>query len=77
MVSTINHHMTVNHSDNGSIMPLHYLHELPNKDELHLTKLFESLDMDKNGKIDILELSIALHDKEHVQVSKFFFGNGI
>jgi len=65
--------MTVAHSDTESIMPSHHLHEIPNKYKLHLAKLFELLDMDQNGKIDILELSIALHDNEYVQVSKFFF----
>eukprot|EP00102_Acyrthosiphon_pisum_P004332 XP_001947794.1 PREDICTED: calcium-binding mitochondrial carrier protein SCaMC-1-B-like [Acyrthosiphon pisum] len=67
MVDTINHQMTAGHRDTESIMPPHYMHEVPNKYELHLTKLFESLNVDKNGKIDILELSIALHDKEYVQ----------
>jgi len=73
MVNTINHQMTAGHIDTESIMPPYYLHEVPNKYELHLAKLFKSLDMDKNSKIGILELSIALHDKEYFQVSKFFF----
>lgn len=43
--------------------PPHYLHELPQEDEERLGKLFAKLDTDGNGKIDILDLSLAL--KEH------------
>jgi len=69
MVNTVNHHVAVGPGNTESVMPPHYLHELPNEDELRLAKLFESLDMDKNGKIDIHDLSIALNDKEYAQVS--------
>jgi hypothetical protein len=78
MVNAINHHVPVGPGNTESVMPPHYLHELPNEDEIRLAKLFESLDMDKNGKIDIHDLSIALHDKEYAQVSKLLFiENGI
>lgn len=42
--------------------PPHYLHELPAEDEERLEKLFKSLDLDGNGKIDIHDLSIALKE---------------
>ncbi|KAL5235675.1 hypothetical protein ACI65C_003085 [Semiaphis heraclei] len=67
MVNAINHHVPVGPNNTESVMPPHYLHELPNEDELRLAKLFETLDMDKNGKIDIHDLSIALHDREYAQ----------
>ncbi|XP_022162178.1 calcium-binding mitochondrial carrier protein SCaMC-1-A-like [Myzus persicae] len=66
MVNTIND-QTVSLNNTESIMPTHYLHELPNEDELNLAKLFESLDMDKNGEVDVLDLSSSLHDKEYAQ----------
>lgn len=72
MVNTIND-QTVSLNNTESIMPTHYLHELPNEDELNLAKLFESLDMDKNGEVDVLDLSSSLHDKEYAQVSEFLF----
>lgn len=40
--------------------PVHYLHELPHSDEERLEKLFNQLDRDGNGKIDIHDLSAAL-----------------
>lgn len=42
--------------------PPHYLHELPQEDEERLEKLFKSLDVDGNGKIDIHDLSGALKE---------------
>lgn len=42
--------------------PPHYLHELPLEDEERLEKLFNSLDLDGNGKIDIHDLSVALNE---------------
>lgn len=42
--------------------PPHYLHELPQEDEVRLEKIFNSLDLDGNGKIDIHDLSLALRD---------------
>lgn len=42
--------------------PPHYLHELPQEDEERLEKIFNSLDLDGNGKIDIHDLSLALKD---------------
>lgn len=40
--------------------PAHYLHELPAQDEERLGKLFQSLDLDGNGRIDVHDLSKAL-----------------
>lgn len=45
-----------------SINPPHYLHELPHEDEERLEKLFMKLDKNGNGKIDIHDLSGALHE---------------
>lgn len=42
--------------------PPHYLHELPQEDEERLEGLFKSLDVNGDGKIDIHDLSKALHD---------------
>lgn len=42
--------------------PPHYFHELPLEDEERLEKLFKSLDVDGNGKIDIHDLSVALKE---------------
>lgn len=39
---------------------VHYLHELPKCDEERLEKLFNQLDRDGNGKIDIHDLSEEL-----------------
>lgn len=44
------------------VSPPHYLHELPLEDEERLGKLFKSLDLDGNGKIDIHDLSVALKE---------------
>lgn len=71
MVNVVNHHVPVGPNSTESVMPPHYLHELPNEDEVRLAQLFESLDLDRNGKIDIHDLSIALNDKEYAQVSVF------
>lgn len=43
------------------IVPIHYLHELPHADEERLEKLFNQLDLDGNGRIDIHDLSVALN----------------
>ena len=43
------------------VLPPHYLHELPAQDEERLEKLFKSLDLDGNGRIDVHDLSKALH----------------
>ncbi|XP_076263108.1 short Calcium-binding Mitochondrial Carrier [Rhynchophorus ferrugineus] len=45
-----------------SMNPPHYLHELPHEDEERLEKLFMKLDKNGNGKIDIHDLSDALHE---------------
>lgn len=42
--------------------PPHYFHELPLEDEERLEKLFKTLDLDGNGKIDIHDLSVALKE---------------
>lgn len=42
--------------------PVHYLHELPFADEQRLEELFKKLDKDRNGRIDIHDLSEALKD---------------
>lgn len=44
------------------IHPPHYLHELPQEDEERLGKIFNNLDLDGNGKIDIHDLSVALKE---------------
>ncbi|XP_014222694.1 calcium-binding mitochondrial carrier protein SCaMC-2 isoform X1 [Trichogramma pretiosum] len=41
--------------------PAHYIHELPAQDEERLGKLFRTLDLDGNGRIDVHDLSKALH----------------
>lgn len=40
----------------------HYLNELPHEDEERLEKLFNSLDKNGNGRIDIHDLSGALRE---------------
>lgn len=40
----------------------HYLQELPHEDEERLEKLFNSLDKNSNGRIDIHDLSEALRE---------------
>ncbi|XP_076245672.1 short Calcium-binding Mitochondrial Carrier isoform X1 [Calliopsis andreniformis] len=42
------------------VMPPHYLHELPAEDEKRLEELFQKLDRDGKGKIDVKNLSEAL-----------------
>lgn len=42
--------------------PAHYLHELPAQDEERLSRVFERLDLDGNGRIDVHDLSQALRD---------------
>ncbi|XP_050303447.1 calcium-binding mitochondrial carrier protein SCaMC-2 [Anthonomus grandis grandis] len=43
-------------------IPPHYFHELPQEDEERLEKLFIKLDKNRNGRIDIQDLSAALHE---------------
>ncbi|KAG4071659.1 hypothetical protein HA402_011813 [Bradysia odoriphaga] len=52
----------VTHSETKGLAPIHYVHELPQKDEERLEKLFKTLDRDGNGRIDIADLSAALKD---------------
>ncbi|XP_067210708.1 mitochondrial adenyl nucleotide antiporter SLC25A23 isoform X1 [Linepithema humile] len=42
--------------------PAHYLHELPAHAEERLGRLFQSLDLDGNGRIDVHDLSHALRE---------------
>lgn len=49
-------------SGSGNLLPVHYMHELPQADEERLEKLFKALDRDENGRIDIKDLSAALKD---------------
>jgi solute carrier family 25 phosphate transporter 23/24/25/41 len=55
----------------------HYLHELPSQDEERLGNLFRTLDLDGNGRIDVHDLSKALHDvgvhEHYAQVLCFLF----
>nr|XP_031826470.1 probable calcium-binding mitochondrial carrier F17E5.2 isoform X2 [Nomia melanderi] len=51
------------------VMPPHYLHELPAEDEKRLEKIFQKLDLDGNGKIDVKDLSKALRE---VGVDKYY-----
>ncbi|XP_043506209.1 calcium-binding mitochondrial carrier protein SCaMC-2 isoform X1 [Polistes fuscatus] len=44
------------------VMPPHYLHELPAQDEERLENIFKKLDLDGNGRIDVHDLSKALHE---------------
>lgn len=47
----------------GSLLQdVHYVHELPQEDEARLEKLFNRLDRDGNGKIDVHDLSAALKE---------------
>lgn len=55
-------------------LPPHYLHELPAQDEERLEKLFQSLDLDGNGRIDVHDLSKALHQAGvHRHYAEVFF----
>lgn len=51
-----------------SIMPPHY-HELPVEDEKRFEQIFQKLDLDGNGRIDVKDLSKALRD---VGVDKYY-----
>ncbi|XP_076649460.1 short Calcium-binding Mitochondrial Carrier isoform X1 [Halictus rubicundus] len=51
------------------VKPPHYLHELPAEDEERLEKIFQNLDQDGNGKIDVKDLSKALRE---VGVDKYY-----
>lgn len=42
--------------------PVHYLHELTMAEEVRLERLFNKLDKDGNGRIDIADLSGALKE---------------
>ncbi|XP_025075228.1 calcium-binding mitochondrial carrier protein SCaMC-2 isoform X1 [Pogonomyrmex barbatus] len=42
--------------------PAHYLHELPAQDEERLARLFQRLDLDGNGRVDVHDLSRALRE---------------
>jgi len=42
--------------------PVHYLHELPAQDEERLARLFQRLDLDGNGRVDVHDLSHALRE---------------
>lgn len=59
------------------VMPPHYLHELPAQDEERLEKIFQKLDLDGNGRIDVHDLSKALHEvgvhKQYAEVIVFLF----
>lgn len=53
--------------------PAHYLHELPAQDEERLERLFQTLDLDGNGRIDVLDLSRALREVGvHTQYAQVF-----
>jgi len=53
--------------------PAHYLHELPAQDEERLECLFQRLDLDGNGRIDVHDLSRALRDAGvHTQYAQVF-----
>lgn len=48
-------------NDTHRVIPGHYLHQLPEQDEVRLSKIFKALDHDGNGRIDVHDLSKALH----------------
>ncbi|XP_055538928.1 calcium-binding mitochondrial carrier protein SCaMC-2 isoform X4 [Wyeomyia smithii] len=50
------------HSPDQAYPAVHYLHELPQADEERLEKIFNKLDRDGNGRIDIHDLSAALKE---------------
>lgn len=55
--------MVLNSSEKVSpsiAQPPHYLHELSEEDEERLSKIFNNLDVNGNGKIDIYDLSASL-----------------
>ncbi|KAK0084209.1 hypothetical protein PV325_007456 [Microctonus aethiopoides] len=43
------------------VLLAHYFHELPEHAEQRLSKIFQELDLDGNGRIDVHDLSKALH----------------
>lgn len=52
--------------------PAHYLHELPAQDEERLERLFQALDLDGNGRIDVHDLSKALSEAGvHTQYTQY------
>ncbi|XP_077276191.1 short Calcium-binding Mitochondrial Carrier isoform X1 [Temnothorax americanus] len=52
--------------------PAHYLHELPAQDEERLEGLFQRLDLDGNGRIDVHDLSQALREVGvHTQYAQY------
>jgi len=52
--------------------PAHYLHELPAQDEERLARVFQRLDLDGNGRIDVLDLSEALREVGvHTQYAQY------
>ncbi|KAF4524670.1 hypothetical protein B566_EDAN012252 [Ephemera danica] len=51
-----------NGTNGQAVLPPHYLHELPQGEEERLGKLFKTLDIDGNGRIDVRDLTQALHD---------------
>lgn len=56
--------------------PAHYLHELPAQDEERLERLFQNLDLDGNGRIDVHDLSHALREVGvHTQYAKKFLAS--
>lgn len=52
-----------NNVDTASeVLPVpHYSYELPSEEEERFEKLFRQLDVNRDGRIDILELSQSLH----------------
>lgn len=61
--SALNPTLSTTISNSTSHMPpVHYLHELSQADEERLEKLFNTLDKDGNGRIDIHDLSDALKE---------------
>lgn len=70
-------YMMNNKTTQNVVHPAHYLPELPHEDDERLGKLFNNLDIDGNGKIDIHDLSVALKQygvsHRYVQVCFKFF----
>lgn len=57
--------------------PPHYLHELPQSEEERLEKLFKTIDADNNGRIDIRDLTQALHETGvHQGYAKVIYRHG-
>lgn len=53
--------------------PAHYLHELPAQDEERLARLFQRLDLDGNGRVDVHDLSRELGEVGvHSQYAQVF-----